>query len=63
MTKYTAHVYGIVWAGYKASTSYDFNQLPSREDVMERAEDFQQVTRIKVTKTTVTVEPCRLALA
>jgi hypothetical protein len=50
-TSYTAKVYGIVWAGYKASTKYYFTHRPTRAEVLDRSGDFQKVTRIQLRAT------------
>ena len=57
-TRYIARVWGRVWAGYKASTEYDFpgDTTPNRKQILQRAGDFQSVTRISVVKRTVTIE-------
>lgn len=57
MITFTAKVYGIAWAGYKASTKYVFyHKQPSRAEIKAKAGDFQNVTRIHLIKTTTTVE-------
>jgi len=61
MTTYTARITGTLWQGCKGNTDLTFNHQPTQAEVMERAGDFQQVTSIRLTKTTVTVEKCRLA--
>lgn len=58
---YTATVSGIAWAGYKASTAYGFTHRPTRAEVMARAGDFQQVTRIGLLHTQTTVTRDKLA--
>ena len=46
---YKAKVNGIAWAGYKASTEYDFGWTkPTRKQIIEKAGDFQQVTRVEL---------------
>jgi hypothetical protein len=58
--RYTAKVNGLAWAGYKASTEYEFPHLPTRADVLARSGDFQHVTRVSVTRTTTTIERVRV---
>lgn len=62
-TTYTAKVYGIAWAGYKASTEYTFYSHPTRAEILSRSGDFQDVSRIELTKRTVTVERCKAKAA
>lgn len=59
--RWTAKVYGVAWAGYRASTEYEFNHLPTRAEVLTRAGDFQSVTRVVLTLTTTTIERVRVA--
>jgi hypothetical protein len=53
---YTAVVNGIAWAGYKASCEYHFSHHPTRAEVIAKSGDFQEVTRVKIIKRTVTIE-------
>jgi hypothetical protein len=57
---YTARVSGIIWQGSKAWTEYRFPFHPTREQVMEKAGDFQIVQSIQLTETITTVR--RIAL-
>ena len=54
-TSYDVKVNGIAWAGYKASTKYHFDHQPTRQEVMDKAGDFRQVTRIQVTERRLTL--------
>lgn len=53
---YTAKVFGFSWEGLKVFTVYGFDKQPTRAEVLAVAGDFQKVTRIQVTKRTVTIE-------
>lgn len=56
---FTAKVYGLAWAGYKANTEYTFRQStpPTRDQIKARG-DFASITRIILThvveRTTIT---------
>ena len=52
IVNFTAKVCGVAWAGYKASTEYDFGWTkPTREQIIAKAGDFQKVTRVELFKT------------
>lgn len=54
---WTAKVYGVTWAGYKASTEYSFGgHRPTRTQVLAKSGDFQNVTRVELRAVTTTVE-------
>lgn len=59
--RWTAKVYGVAWAGYRASTEYDFDHQPTRAEVLARAGDFQSVTRVVLILSTTTIERTRAA--
>jgi hypothetical protein len=61
MTIYRTTVYGVIWQGCKASTAYDFDHRPTREEVIARAADFQLVVRVRLTKIEIALTPCTLA--
>jgi hypothetical protein len=56
MTTYIAKVNGIIWQGCKASTEYNFDHNPTKQEIKERSGDFQVVTSARVIARTVTVK-------
>lgn len=61
MTIYRTTVYGLIWQGCKAFTTYNFDHRPTRQEVINRAADFQLVTRVWLTKIEIALTPCNLA--
>ncbi|HXN71506.1 MAG TPA: hypothetical protein VN861_03020 [Candidatus Acidoferrales bacterium] len=61
-TSYDVKVSGLIWSGYKASTEYHFDHKPTRKEVLDKAGDFQSVTRIQVTERVLTLNT-RVGLA
>lgn len=64
IVSFEVKVYGLAWAGYKASTTYHFNTIqPTREQIAEKCGDFQHVTHMRMLKRTVTLERVKIAKA
>ena len=61
MTTYTARIAGILWQGCKGHTEITFQHQPTQAEVAERSGDFQQVTSVRLRKTTLSVEVCKFA--
>ena len=53
---YTAHVNGWAWAGYEASTEYEFDHKPSDAEIQARAGDFERIESFTITRTTTLTE-------
>lgn len=60
MTRFTAKVYGHTWAGYKGFTEYDFAHQPTRAEVIARAGDFENVTRVELFRTDTAVKRVKM---
>lgn len=50
---YSARVSGTIWNRTRAWTTYTFQSLPTREQIIEKAGDFQHVSSITLTRTTI----------
>lgn len=61
-TSYDVKVSGVIWQGCKASTVYHFDHQPTGQEVMDKAGDFQSVSRIQVTERKLTLNS-RVGLA
>jgi len=58
---YSVRVSGRIWNGSRAWTTYPFDTLPTREQVLAKAADFERVQSIAVTR--ITTEHTRTPLA